>query len=513
MSTKHILIIFFFIPHLMLAQNNDCIDTIVICSDNQIMFNPDGSGDVEDLNAGNQGCLLRGENSSAWYYFETNSNTPPNILLGFTLTPDAATGEDYDFAIYGPNVDCSNLGQPIRCSYADGFCNFCPQTGLGMGAVDTSDVDDDGFVRELTVSANQGYFLLIDNFSSSGSGFSIDWTAEGANYLNCIVNCDIAIEAIDTTICQGDDPVALDLVYTSNSMNGENISWTSSSGSEAFLSATDIQNPIVTVPSDFSGEIVYEVIVEDMNGVCMDQEEVRILVEPEVSITIADTTLCQGANSFNLNVATSGNIAEVEWENVDGNLSWLSDLSLNPSVSIPPNFSGSTTFTIRIYNSGRLCTAETQFNINVDDAIISNLQDSIALPCQGEVELSTGILPQPGAIVSWTLNGTEVSNAESFMADMAGTYIASINLGTCERVDSTVVFNVEGIEDVMIDNNNVLCTASELGEISIISIIGGTEPISWSLDGGPAMNDLTIQGITQGDHQLVFTDANNCVFN
>ena len=48
-------------------KNNDCRDTIVICSDDQISFTPNGEGDVDDLNSSNNGCLTSNENSSAWF--------------------------------------------------------------------------------------------------------------------------------------------------------------------------------------------------------------------------------------------------------------------------------------------------------------------------------------------------------------------------------------------------------------------------------------------------------------
>jgi len=73
-----------------LNGQNDCITATPLCTDGQIIFNPQGAGNVNDLNPSNAGCLETFENNSAWYYFEINDQTPPGSELGFTIDPDAA---------------------------------------------------------------------------------------------------------------------------------------------------------------------------------------------------------------------------------------------------------------------------------------------------------------------------------------------------------------------------------------------------------------------------------------
>ncbi len=54
------------------SQISDCVNAEVVCGDDDIDFNPNGIGDVNDFNDpdNNQGCLATGEINSAWYYFE-----------------------------------------------------------------------------------------------------------------------------------------------------------------------------------------------------------------------------------------------------------------------------------------------------------------------------------------------------------------------------------------------------------------------------------------------------------
>lgn len=191
----------------LLAQNNnDCVNAIVICSDDNIGTNPTGPGANDFADGDNFDGCLSGENQSGWYYFEIQPDAPAGLMLGFTINPDAGSGQDYDFAVFGPDVPCDNLGNPIRCSYAGGGCALCPQTGLGMGATDNSESPSgNGFVAMLTVQPGEGYYLLIDNFSNNSTGFSLTWTGPAAPWLNCI-DCDAEagmLTANPTPACPG----------------------------------------------------------------------------------------------------------------------------------------------------------------------------------------------------------------------------------------------------------------------------------------------------------------------
>ena len=499
---------------LIYGQNNDCRDTIVICSDDQISFTPNGEGDVDDLNSSNNGCLTSNENSSAWFYFEMNSTTPTNSILGFTLTPDLSSGEDYDFAVYGPNVTCGNLGMPIRCSFADGNCNFCPQTGLGMGAMDTDDADDDGFARELTVNANEGYFLLIDNYNETGTGFSFEWTGGAAAFLNCLEDCEITLNSFDTTICQGNG-YTLSLDYQSTAIS-EQFIWEGDPTQLAFLNDTSINNPTLTIPNDFFGDIVYTVSVNDVDGVCADTKEYRISVIEDVDLVTNDITICQGdgATPITVMVNNGGSGLTVEWENSDGNLSWLSDFSLTPSLNVPANFFGQTRFTVRAMTTNDVCMDEAEVLVQVNPTIDINSLDSIPIPCELMSDMTIGgnFNVDPSWMLTWTLNGTVVGNDASLMVNTAGDYILEITDGVCTRIDTAFVFGVEGIMDANLNIVEEICGPNDVANVEVIDIVGGTPPYTFVLDGGAATSDNPIVGVSQGQHSLQVLDANLCAY-
>jgi hypothetical protein len=144
------------------------------------------------------GCIIS-EHYTTWYYFEiAQSGT-----LGMTLTPNnlgnywgCTDPDDYDFALFRTD-NCSNLGAPIRCSYA--YNNFCyddvgPYTGMvsynpyaGGSVTDQSeDVLGDGFVTPLNVTAGQTYFLMVNGWSPSDMGYNLSFVlTNGASFTNC----------------------------------------------------------------------------------------------------------------------------------------------------------------------------------------------------------------------------------------------------------------------------------------------------------------------------------------
>ena len=197
---------------------------------------------------------------------------------------------------------------------------------------------------------------------------------------------------------------------------------------------------------------------------------------------------------------------------MDGNLSWLSDFSLNPSLNIPPDFFGQTTFTVRAMTANNVCTDETQITVFVNEQFeIENL-DSIPILCSltSDIELSAGSNLQPTWTYSWTLNGTEVGDNSTLMVNTAGDYILEVSDGICTDTDTAFVFGVEGVMDADINIIEMICGPNDVAEVEVIDIIGGVGPYTFSLDGGPAISDNPIPDVRQGQHSITVIDINQC---
>lgn len=164
--------------------NQDCNTANQLCSDATLSGASNGAGSVTDLNVANEGCLS-GENESNWYFMVVTTAG----LLEFTVSP-ANGSDDYDFAVWrypgGVGQTCPPTAAPTSCSFAAGAgLGGSYNTGLGSGAVDASeDASGDNWVQGINCAVGDIIVLLIDNFSSTTSPFTMDFT--GNVGLSCI---------------------------------------------------------------------------------------------------------------------------------------------------------------------------------------------------------------------------------------------------------------------------------------------------------------------------------------
>ncbi|KAA0128934.1 gliding motility-associated C-terminal domain-containing protein [Chryseobacterium sp. SN22] len=168
---KSIFLFFFAVSHMIFAQA-DCATALSVCGNSNITYSPNGIGAVNE-NLG--GCLSTGEHNSIWYKF--------TIATGGTLTFDlvpTSSDADYDWAIYGPNVNCGNLGAPIRCNAAT-VIGVGASTGMNMTSTITSAAGGSltPYCQYLDVLPGQTYYLYIDNWvditNPTMAPFSLTW--------------------------------------------------------------------------------------------------------------------------------------------------------------------------------------------------------------------------------------------------------------------------------------------------------------------------------------------------
>ncbi|UKB84271.1 gliding motility-associated C-terminal domain-containing protein [Chryseobacterium sp. MEBOG06] len=185
---KKILLLFILLITQAVYSQSDCISAIPICGNSDISYTPSGVGDIVEILKQNGGCLNSNERYSVWYTFTVS--TPGT--LAFKIKPNNQD-DDYDFAVYGPTTNgCASLQnadhvfiQPIRCNYS----GVSGDTGLDLTMAppavfpvnppgNTSDMNVGGtkWSPYMNVLAGQTYYLIIDNFSKSTNGFSMEWS-------------------------------------------------------------------------------------------------------------------------------------------------------------------------------------------------------------------------------------------------------------------------------------------------------------------------------------------------
>lgn len=156
-------------------QANDCIDAVVVCGNSEIASNASGFG-TQELDNETNPCSYE-EVNSLWFQLSIESSGN----LAFDIAPnDSDISVDYDFYVFGPDFNCGNFTDPIRCSTtnpSEAGLNY-NTTGLRDSENDDSEgpgEDGNSFVSSFGVQAGETYYLLIDR-PHGGGGFQLEWT-------------------------------------------------------------------------------------------------------------------------------------------------------------------------------------------------------------------------------------------------------------------------------------------------------------------------------------------------
>lgn len=479
------------------AQLNDCAGAAVVCSNEAIAFNPMGPGhdDFDDPD-NHPGCIVSLEQNTAWYYFQIDPAAPSGLQIGFIIDPLGGLGEDYDWALFGPNATCGNLGSPIRCSSSSAQCGFCPQTGMGMGATDVSEGPGtgDGFVSILNVEPGQGFYLMIDNWLGTMDPFILTWTESAAPYLNCNATPPCALEAIapaPVSACEGEE--SIQLFGNSNGNHGmEMYSWTGTNGGTSFLDDPDSQNPTISLPPGFTGSITYTLRVEE--DTCESEDMMEIIVYPLPAVTINPAgPFCANLGPQTLSATPTGGV----WGGAaNGNI-------FNPSLHGP----GIHTVTYR-YTDFHGCQNLVEAEIEVYELPTVSISPDPAEFCDSEMSVlltATGEDGAGGYTFNW-LTPEGPGDGPVYDAPISGIYNVTItDANGCTNTGSTTVTSHANPEVEIVDPGP-LCETLELYTLNAIppggEFIGQIDP----------SGEMYPNTLTPGSYQIqyYYVDENNC---
>lgn len=374
------------------ALPTDCANAIPVCSNGSINESSNGPG-INDFAfpGNNSGCLSGGEHQSVWLYVQIESGT----TLEFDIIPRGASSLDYDFAVFGPNKTCRDLGNPIRCSYAAPGGPYGNNTGLNRNENDLSEnAGGNGYVRYLDVNPGDTYYILVDNFSSNFQGFTLNWG--GDNNLDCSITEECAEIELgnDTTLCNGGS-------LTLGRNTGPN---------DDYLWSTGATSPTIAVAD--SG--LYWVAIT--RGTCTVYDSIYVgLAEAPVIDLGGDTVLCEG-DILTLD-ATFPGATEYLWQ--DGSASPLFEVT-QPG-----------TYSVEVVNAG--CSGFGEIEVAYRDIPRIDL-GADTLICSGNSLLLNASSPDADSYL-WQ----DGSTAAAFTATQSGLYSVTLSNAACTFSDSISV--------------------------------------------------------------------------
>jgi len=358
----------------------ECISAIAVCQDTYDQPTAySGFGDTQEVP--DESCLSSREKNSVWYIFTVQTGG----TLDFVIDPNA-NSDDYDFAVYDlTGVSCSDIisgvAPEVRCNY----CADPGNTGLSSQGQNPSEpccaYDQCQFSTIMNVSAGETYVLVVSNYTSSQSGYSLTFggTADifdptAASPVSAETPCGtgtVNLRLSEAVLCSS---IASD--GSDFSLSGPGGPFTVSGATGTNCGNASPQLVLNISPEVFIGS-EYTLTVNTGS----DQNS---LIDNCDNETPPGTTLVFTAESSDAEISGPDNVCQgspvtltasagidFEWDNGE----------TTQSITVYPM--ENTTYEVAIYSGNCQQTAST--TVNVNPSPIANFTFGPADPCEGEV--------------------------------------------------------------------------------------------------------------------------------
>lgn len=558
------------------SPSGDCPTGPILCDKSSFTVgNLVGTGLLN--NEIDPGICIGSEFASAWYRWTCKD---PGTLT-FTITPNNPT-DDIDFAVFelpGGIDDCANKVK-VRCEAAgenvgQPFSTWEPctgPTGLSDGETDTDEFPgcapgQNNFVSALVMEAGKSYALIINNFSNTGNGFTIDFGGSGtfqgpeADFTT----------APPLTACTNEDIVFTD---ASNSVDPI-VSWEWSFGPNASPATASGQGPHTVSYSAPGVKSVVLKVTNEEGCIVTSIKTIEILPSPEVTPTVVSDYCGPNDQTGGIYLSASGAPGpyQFEWQNsgvlvpdsffldvetgtynvgvvaangcrTDLDVIVPEGLSLQAGVNPvqPPTCNGDSDGSISIsiaianypiqydFGSGLqpdsfltnipagtyqvyvidAAGCDATFDITVEDypPLLLGLNPT-DISCFGQVDGSITAMPEGGAgnyTYLWSNNATTqtISNLPE------GNYEVTVTDGNgCTATSSAGIIEPPPLA-MSLDLQHVVCFGFNSGIINVIAE-GGTPPYEYSLDGVDFQTDPALTDLYAGDYTVYLRDARGCL--
>lgn len=488
---------------------NDCINALTVCGNTNLSFNSSGPG-INDFDIpGNQGpTCLANENQSLWIRIPIQESGK----LGFTITANNPA-DDYDFGVYGPDLTCTTLGGPIRCSFAPLVNNGV--TGTSPTAAETVDVNTDGYVSLLDVEAGEVYYMLIDNFSNSNNGFGLTWSGTAVIAGEPTINTPVIPDICDV---DNDDEEPFNLSSLDKDISGGDPDMTVTyhrTQDEATLG----QNSLPTDHMARNGEEIFARGTFVENGCAVTTSfTFQLVPEPEMVTITGPRSVCPDVSGV-IYRATGAEDYEYEWFISGGT---IIGNSTGDRVSVAWGTTNADAWLKALPTAASGCVGDTiTANVTINRRLEPPLPDGPAQIClDGSGEATYSVPNTPGSQYNWTIaNGTIISGNGTneiqvrWNSNTNGSlFFVESNPAITDCKGTSPTLDVTILPGITVDpvTTNVTCFGTATGTLNVNPGGGvGTLNVTWA-DGATGASRT---GLVIGDYTYTVTDVNNCEVN
>jgi len=484
------------------SPESDCPDAVILCDKSDFFI--ESIVGIGIMDPGVTNTCINEELSSVWYKWTCEISGS----LTFTLIPNGYQqgfeSDDIDFVVYelpGGLDDCAHK-TPVRCVAAgantgEPFSNWVRcngPTGLKDGDPDDTEpagcqfASQNSFVDALDMVAGKSYALLVNNFSQTGLGFSIEWGGTGT-FLGPKPAFDItAVQAFecDKTIIFDNQSVALtDSIVEYH--------WGFGAGADPLTDNT--KGPISVVYQSFGPKRV-ALTVTSSKG-CVVTEIIDFYIEPCCKDT---STLAVTANvQDQLCPGTATGV--IQGVGVRGSPLYqfsLDCVNYQPATVFPSLLPG--TYTLCIQDQ-KGCTNEIELEVLPANGFGVELGDTIFVQLGETTDLHAMPFPNLPTGVSWnneqhlTFSGSDINSLlnPNALPPRTGWYVVTIvNDDGCVTKDSVLIVvdpykpiyipnvitpNNDGINDVLTVYGNIAARG-----VTILQIFDRWGGLMWESD-------------------------------
>ncbi|MBC2839764.1 T9SS type B sorting domain-containing protein [Robiginitalea sp. SC105] len=475
----------------------DCNTAIPICNNTPVNGGTIGYGVDDYGGATESGCLeptTSGyiESNSAWYRFRTGASGQ----LGFNISFDAS--EDWDFALYRTS-DCGSLGEPVRCNFYD---NRDREVFMGVGEDPSGSADTYLYEPWLDVQPGEDYYLMINNYSNTNSGFSIQFSGRiFEDHPYDALDCSIISNLLGPPVaaCEGDT-----ILLDGTTAMATAYQWFADTGSG--FNTLPGENG-ATHPADSPAVYRIRVSLPDGSQVISD---VQVGFSPAASTQpISDEAICSDQQPYDLRAKDAGALGSLN--PAEFRVSYhTSAFDAQAGIgALPAEWSpGPGTHTVYVRTTSlenpNCYDSSEQFDLQVLSMPLLDFEQQVFI-CENGGSAVIGQLP-PDPAVSYRWDDGRRSALRT--VTQPGTYTLTATTGSgpsacsIQRSVEVILSVPPGISGIIIEDfsaaNRVTVETDAVGDFE------------YALDNGPFQANPVFEGVPAGSHQVRMRDRLGC---
>ncbi|MGM0649475.1 MAG: gliding motility-associated C-terminal domain-containing protein, partial [Bacteroidota bacterium] len=516
----------------------DCLGAIPLCFDTYNTTNsysgtghypneiPDYPGANSDDNCPDN-CLLDGEVNDVWYTFTVQTSG----TVSFVISPNDPD-DDYDWAVYDiTNDNCSDIysnagSMQVSCN----FCGTAGDTGPDGSSTESCQHGDPAsctpFNDVLNVTAGETYVINVSNFSSTQSGYSIDFggTAQIVDndvpelvdlvYQPACGASNITVQMSERIWCLGTEASAFSLTGPQGVYEIDDV-WSEvcQAGLGSSYGDTYYDDVWTLELGDYlqhSGDYTLELVDDGVEDVCensSDSSSITFHIDGvEATATVLNTLECYSDTDGSATV-----------DNVTGGTPPYTYLwSSGETTETATGLHGGTQY-VTVTDSTGMCSDVVEVDIPSPPPIhVDAGYDRII--CEGESEYIGGVPTasngNPPYSYEWSPSGMLDDPA---IANPIATPTGDQNFDVivqdsdgCYGVD-TVLIEVSPPMDITFDITDALCYGDANGEATAV-VTGGTHPLDYTWSHSGLDTTETVTGLEAGvTYTVSVQDSVGCV--